>query len=119
MESTADTQKQAQSVHESDTTSQQSGTSHKRTVGKRLKEGTGHTVQGEEKIGGDLKFQKNPPFLAERKQIFDELFDAQQKKYQGKIEYTIYQWHACHPTPLISRKIFILILNYCFVEMPR
>lgn len=62
--------------------SKESSASHKRTVGKRLKEGAAHTVQGEEKIGGDLKFQKNAPFLAERKKIFDELYDAQQKKYQ-------------------------------------
>jgi hypothetical protein len=45
-------------------------------VGKRLKEGTGHSVQQEEKIGGDLKFQKNAPFLAERKKIFDELYEV-------------------------------------------
>ncbi len=56
MESTSDPQ-QEKTLHtqESDL-SQQSGASHKRTVGKRLKEGTAHTVQGEEKIGVDLKF---------------------------------------------------------------
>lgn len=53
-----------------------SGTSHKRTAGKRLKEGAAHTIADEEKIGGDLKFQKNPPFIADRKKIFDELYEA-------------------------------------------
>jgi hypothetical protein len=80
MESTSDSQNKTLQTQESDL-SQQSGASHKRTVGKRLKEGTAHTVQGEEKIGGELKFQKNPAFLAERKKIFDELYEAQQKKY--------------------------------------
>ena len=61
-----------------------SGASHKRTQGKRLKEGAAHTVTQDEKIGGDLKFQKNAPFLAERKKIFDELFEEQTKKYKGK-----------------------------------
>jgi len=60
---------------------------HKRTEGKRLKEGTGHSVQVDEnqKIGHpDLKMQKNPAFLAERKKIFDELIEVQNKRYQGK-----------------------------------
>ena len=65
--------------------SDQSGASHKRTQGKRLKEGAAHTVTQDEKIGGDLKFQKNAPFLADRKKIFDELFEEQNKKYKGKI----------------------------------
>lgn len=74
-----------QHAQDSDASSQhQSGASHKRTVGKRLKEGAAHTVTQEEKIGGDLKFQKNAPFLAERKKIFDELFELQNQKYKGK-----------------------------------
>ncbi len=74
-------QQQDQHQHQDDAASQ---SSHKRQVGKRLKEGTGHSVQQEEKIGGDLKFQKNAPFLAERKKIFDELYEVQQKRYQGR-----------------------------------
>ena len=54
----------------------ESSASHKRTTGKRLKEGAAHTVTQDEKIGGDLKFQKNAPFLAERKKIFDEMFEV-------------------------------------------
>jgi hypothetical protein len=47
---------------------------HKRTENKRLKEGTGHSIKDEvQRIGGDLKFQKNPEFIAERKKIFEEL----------------------------------------------
>lgn len=37
-----------------------------------------------QKIGGDIKMQKNPAFLAERKQIFDELIAEQNNKYKGK-----------------------------------
>ena len=54
----------------------ESSASHKRTTGKRLKEGAAHTVTQDEKIGSDLKFQKNAPFLAERKKIFDEMFEV-------------------------------------------
>jgi len=69
--------KKGETVHtQEDDVSQQSGASHKRTVGKRMKEGASHTVTQDEKIGGDLKFQKNAPFLAERKKIFDELFET-------------------------------------------
>lgn len=52
---------------------------HKRTENKRLKEGTGHSIQVEEgvKIGGDINFQKNPAFIAERKVVFEELIALQ------------------------------------------
>ena len=51
---------------------------HKRTENKRLKEGTGKSVQVDEnqKIGGDIKMEKNPAFIPERKKIFDELIEA-------------------------------------------
>jgi hypothetical protein len=40
-----------------------------------LKEGTGHSIKEEIiRIGGDIKFEKNPKYLEERKKIFDELF---------------------------------------------
>ena len=59
---------------------------HKRQDGKRLKEGTGPSVAGDvHKIGTELKFQKNPAFIQERKQVFDELIAVQQKKYAGII----------------------------------
>ena len=76
MESTQQVEEIKTQAQESDNVSLQSGASHKRTVGKRLKEGAAHTVTQDEKIGGDLKFQKNAPFLAERKKIFDELYEA-------------------------------------------
>jgi hypothetical protein len=57
---------------------------HKRQEGKRLKEGTGPSVGGDvNKIGVELKFQKKPAYIEERKQVYDELFAAQQKKYEG------------------------------------
>lgn len=60
---------------ESQASPQVAAEEHKRTENKRLKEGTGHSVQVDEnqKIGGDLKMQKNPPFIADRKKIFEEL----------------------------------------------
>lgn len=59
---------------------------HKRTEGKRLKEGAAHTVGNEVVRIGDAskKFEKNPAFIAERKKIFDELYAVQQQKYSGK-----------------------------------
>lgn len=48
---------------------------HKREEGKRLKAGTGPSVaDGVHKIGGDLKFTKNPAYIPERQKIFEELF---------------------------------------------
>lgn len=59
---------------------------HKREEGKRLKEGTGEKIKEDEnqKIGVDIKFEKNPKFIEERLKVFQELYDAQQKKYEGK-----------------------------------
>ena len=51
---------------------------HERTENKRLKEGTVHTIKDQVvKIGGDIKFEKNPKFIEERKKIFDELIEKQ------------------------------------------
>jgi threonyl-tRNA synthetase len=59
-----------------------SSSSHKRTTNKRLKEGAAHTVHNDALIGGEIEFKKNPAFIGERKKIFDELIEAQNKKYQ-------------------------------------
>lgn len=60
---------------------------HKRQEGKRIKEGTGPSVAGDvHKIGGELKFHKNPAFIQERRKVYDELFAAQQKKYSGTFD---------------------------------
>lgn len=65
--------------------SNQQEDTHKREEGKRLKEGTAHTIAaGVHKIGGPLKFEKNPKFIEERKKQFDELYSVQQAKYEGK-----------------------------------
>lgn len=49
---------------------------HKRQENKRLKEGTGASIKEDVvKIGGQLKFEKNPKYIEERKKIFDELFE--------------------------------------------
>lgn len=60
---------------------------HKRVENKRTKESAGAQIKEDEnqKIGGDLKLQKNAQFLAERKKIFDELYEEQVKKYLGKL----------------------------------
>ena len=59
---------------------------HKRTEGKRLKEGTGPSIAGDaNKIGGDIKFTKNPAFIQERKQVYDELITVQKAKYECNI----------------------------------
>jgi threonyl-tRNA synthetase len=55
---------------------------HKRTTNKRLKEGAAHTVHNDALIGGEIEFKKNPAFIADRKKIFDELIEAQNKRYQ-------------------------------------
>ena len=59
---------------------------HKRTENKRLTTATGPKVAADEnqKIGGDIKMQKNPAFIAERKVVFEELYADQQNKYKGK-----------------------------------
>jgi hypothetical protein len=44
---------------------------HKREENKRLKVGTGAQIADNlTKIGGDLKFTKNPQFIKDRMQIF-------------------------------------------------
>ena len=62
--------------------------SHARTEGKRLKEGAGHTIKGDHaamKIGGDIKFEKNPKYIEERMKIFVDLWETQSNKYKGKL----------------------------------
>ena len=75
MESTYQHTEEEEKKHQHDHETESSA-SHKRTTGKRLKEGAAHTVTQEEKIGGDIKLQKNAPFLAERKKIFDEMLEV-------------------------------------------
>ena len=60
--------------------------SHQREEGKRLKEGTAHSVAQDQhmKIGTDIKFEKNPSYIKDRIQYFEELYQIQQKKYAGK-----------------------------------
>ncbi len=65
---------------------QQDTSSHQRDEGKRLKAGTAHTISGHaQKIGGDLKFEKNPAFIKERKEYFEQLYTIQQQKYDCKL----------------------------------
>ena len=47
---------------------------HKRTEGARTKAATAGLVKGDSHLGGEWKFQVNPPFLQERVQVWDELF---------------------------------------------
>lgn len=62
-----------------------SSQAHQREEGKRLKAGTGPSIEDSAaKIGGVLKFEKNPAFISQRHAIFQELYEAQQKKYEGK-----------------------------------
>jgi hypothetical protein len=73
-----------ESVHSSE--EHKSESQHARLENKRLKEGTGHSVKEPVvRIGGDIKFEKNPKYIEERKKIFDELWEAQCNKYKGKI----------------------------------
>ncbi len=52
--------------------------SHQREEGKRILAGTGHAITEENvKIGGEHKFQKNPPFIQERNKFFEELYAMQ------------------------------------------
>lgn len=61
---------------------------HARTENKRLKEGATHTIKDQVvRIGGDLKFEKNPKYIEERKKVFDELYEAQCNKYKGKFAF--------------------------------
>jgi hypothetical protein len=59
---------------------------HKRKEGARLTKASGPSVQADEgvRIGGDLKMQKNPAYIPERKAVFEELYEAQVNKYKGK-----------------------------------
>ena len=51
---------------------------HKRQEGKRLKEGTAHTVsEDSQQIGGELKFTKNPKYIEERSKLWEELYAVQ------------------------------------------
>ena len=52
---------------------------HKRTDGARTKAATAGQIKQAEgvKIGGDWKFAKNPAFLKERVDIWNELHEAQ------------------------------------------
>lgn len=57
---------------------------HKREDGARTKAATAGTIADSDvKIGGDWKFQKQPPFLKERMAIWDELYAAQETKIKG------------------------------------
>jgi hypothetical protein len=57
----------------------------KRKDGARTKAATAGTVQGDNiRIGGEWKFQKNPPFLKERLSVWDSLMEKQTKVYSGK-----------------------------------
>lgn len=50
---------------------------HKRQEGKRLKEGTGPSIADESgKIGGDIRFQKDPKYIEERQKFWEQLFEA-------------------------------------------
>lgn len=53
---------------------------HARAEGKRTKTGTDGKVQ-EGKLGGELKFTKNPAFLKSRVVFFDNLLKEQAEKY--------------------------------------
>jgi hypothetical protein len=58
---------------------------HKREENKRIKQGTGHLIaEDSTKIGGELRFSKNPQFIKDRLAVFEQLFAVQQKKYEGK-----------------------------------
>lgn len=61
-------------------------TDHARTENKRTKvnKGVKFVEDDFEKIGGEHKFEKEPAWLKVRTDYFDELYAAQQKKYEGK-----------------------------------
>lgn len=58
----------------------------KRVEGARTKAATTGSVGtvANIKIGGEWKFSKKPAYIKERIVIWDELFAAQNKKYEGK-----------------------------------
>lgn len=57
---------------------------HKRQDGARTKAATAGTVASKGKIGGELKFHKNSPFLKERLAIWDDMYKKQEEVYKGK-----------------------------------
>ena len=59
---------------------------HERTENKRTKVNKGVKFVEDDlsKLGGEHKFEKNPAWLQKRLEFFDELYAAQQKKYEGK-----------------------------------
>ena len=57
---------------------------HKRDEGARTKAATAGTVAGSGKLGGELKFHKNSPFLKDRVAIWDEMYAKQAEVYKGK-----------------------------------
>ena len=44
----------------------------------------GKVKQAGIKLGGDLKFEKNPKFLDDRVAIWEKFYNEQQKVYEGK-----------------------------------
>lgn len=58
---------------------------HKREEGARTKAATAGTVQKQGKLGGQLKFQKDSPFLKERVAIWDQYYAKQEDVYKGKL----------------------------------
>ena len=57
---------------------------HKRQDGARTKAATAGTVKDDKHLGGEWKFSKTPQFLKDRVDIWEELFSAQKKVYEGK-----------------------------------
>lgn len=47
---------------------------------KRATKGTEHTLQGNEKIGGEFTKEANAPFIKERSELWDKLYAAQEEK---------------------------------------
>ena len=47
---------------------------------KRATKGTEHTLQGNEKIGGEFQKEANAPFIKERSELWDKLYSAQEEK---------------------------------------
>jgi threonyl-tRNA synthetase len=39
------------------------------------------------RIGRDIKFEKNPAYIAERKSLFNELYEKQKEKYAGNLSF--------------------------------
>ena len=60
---------------------------------KRATKGTEHTLELNKKIGGEFKKEENAPFIKERAELWDKLFQAQEEKNkslpQEKIKITL------------------------------